>query len=85
MSLLGEYCDQSFKGSQPYEAVHSSTLSAGHVLTIRSTGTPTFNARWAPTETQDRAIRLWVLLDQLQTSDTLVQAYERSRKLMKAT
>jgi hypothetical protein len=34
--------------SQPQEATHSSSRSAGHVLTIRSTGTPASSARWAP-------------------------------------
>ena len=30
------------------EPVHSSSLSAGQVLTMRSTGTPASSARWAP-------------------------------------
>ena len=32
----------------PTDAVHSSSLSTGQVLTMRSTGTPASSARWAP-------------------------------------
>jgi hypothetical protein len=34
---------------------------------------------------QYRAIRLWVLLDQLQTANTLAEAHKRTRELTQST
>jgi hypothetical protein len=38
-----------------------------------------------PTGAPYRANRMWVLLDQLQTADTLAEAYKRSREMLQST
>lgn len=43
--LFGEGSDPTESSQEP---VHSSNCPAGQVLTMRSTGTPASNARWAP-------------------------------------